>query len=138
MPSDIFRSLWEVFWRRTKPTEFRWKGGIQHQEVLSDNRESLYEFINYEKDHLAADLRVPRWQFYSNRSCLFLKGGGRVPHLEVYGKMVQKSVKMLQIDFQQIPSFSHIFRLHFRDSSLISCHVSNVCMSVVQAGFLLP
>ena len=33
---------------RTKPTEFRWKGGLQHKEVLSDGR-VLYEFINYER-----------------------------------------------------------------------------------------
>ena len=33
---------------KTKPTEFRWKGGIQYREVLSDNR-ILYEFINFEK-----------------------------------------------------------------------------------------
>ena len=33
---------------RTKPTEFRWTGGIQHKEVLSDGR-VLYEITNYER-----------------------------------------------------------------------------------------
>ena len=33
---------------RTKPTEFRWRGGIQHKEVLSDGR-VLYEITNYER-----------------------------------------------------------------------------------------
>ena len=33
---------------RTKPTEYRWRGGIQHREVMSDGR-VLYEITNYER-----------------------------------------------------------------------------------------
>ena len=41
----------EEHWRRlvrTKPTEYRWRGGIQHREVMSDGR-VLNEITNYER-----------------------------------------------------------------------------------------
>ena len=41
------KSIGEVL-VRTKPTEYRWRGGIQHREVMSDGR-VLYEITNYER-----------------------------------------------------------------------------------------
>ena len=41
------KSIGEVL-VRTKPTEYRWRGGIQHKEVMSDGR-VLYEITNYER-----------------------------------------------------------------------------------------
>ena len=41
------KSIGEVL-VRTKPTEYRWRGGIQHKEVMSDGR-VLYEVTNYER-----------------------------------------------------------------------------------------
>ena len=41
------KSLGEVL-VRTKATEYRWRGGIQHEEVMSDGR-VLYEITNYER-----------------------------------------------------------------------------------------
>ena len=38
------KSIGEVL-VRTKPTEYRWRGGIQHREVMSDGR-VLYEITN--------------------------------------------------------------------------------------------
>ena len=41
------KSIGEVL-VQTKPTEYRWRGGIQHREVMSDGR-VLYEITNYER-----------------------------------------------------------------------------------------
>ena len=41
------KSIGEVL-VRTKPTEYRWRGGIQHKEVMSDGS-VLYEITNYER-----------------------------------------------------------------------------------------
>ena len=41
------KSIGEVL-VRTKPTEYRWRGGIQHREVMSDGR-VFYEITNYER-----------------------------------------------------------------------------------------
>ena len=66
---------------------------------------------------------------------LFFKSGEK-SHTSKSLKKVQKSVKMLQIDFSTDTIVFTYLQIALRDSSLISCHVSNVCMSVVQAGFL--
>ena len=76
---------------------------------------------------------MPIWNFTATR-LLFLKGGWRVPHLEVYGKRFRNQLKMLQIELSTDAFVFTSLQIAFRDPRLISFHV-NICMSVVQAGF---
>ena len=65
------KSIGEVL-VRTKPTEYRWRGGIQHKEVMSDGR-VLYEISNYERI-LYKGKMIPI-SMYSQESCCFWKVG---------------------------------------------------------------
>ena len=53
-------------------------------------------------------------------------------------KDLKKSLEVLQKEHSTDVFVCTCFQIAFLGSMLISCHFSNVCMHVVQAGFLLP
>ena len=66
---------------------------------------------------------------------LFFKCGRSIPHLEAYGKVWKNQLEVLQIEHSTDAFVCTCLQIAFVASKLISCHVSNVCMSVVRAGF---